>query len=700
MEEGLGPAEIPPDPGGDVVEDEPVDTGRKQGPGPLKSTPPSPGDSSGSESEECLPRGKRRRPSDSGSSGAEGVASQTPLKISKIGEGGMTDASAPSSAPASPTKSMTSETAISVAIPQSAAQVDKGEVGLPPPLAKKDKAHAPAAPKEALKGRKATNAPRNGTQGDYRRRPSQQGSRAPAFVDHPVVIHDLGGGTARFDKLGPWHRSQLLANAIGAVSSIRPLPSGKWLIGCSTEDQQTKLARLEALPGGVPIGARIPRPVVEGVVGPIPMGGEELRLVRKDLESGGHRVAGVTRLNNRKNEPSMAVKISLEATELPEEVWLGATPYCVQAYAAPVRRCTKCQTLGHTKQQCRSRQSRCSRCGKNTHTHDNCDSKELSCVNCNGRHSAAFKGCPEVLIRQRANILRSKKYLPFNVAMQRARADLKPREQEPAPPTSNAVDGCWSRDRVNVTAASLRSGSGPPLSYASVTAGRVDRMGQGTGRGPIPRNKKTDPKPASVSAPGAKKDRTAQAVADLFARLADVTAGTPTGRPISPLPEAGTESAPTRSAGCSGTLGTDAVEEVLHSPKAKRRRVRKKKAGKAGLKTASLQYQLLLEQRKTKILEKKLQEATPAPQREDLRTELNELFDTADVEPQLQQGTGGSQSLDVSLWKLMISLLQTRLTGDCAPLLKDLTALINELTGQGLTGLARSGDKDVSSATR
>ena len=68
-----------------------------------------------------------------------------------------------------------------------------------------------------------------------------------------------------------------------------------------------------------------------------------------------------------------------------------------------------------------------------------------------------------------------------------------------------------------------------------------------------------------------------------------------------------------------------------------------------------LQFQLLLEQRKTKILE--------------------------------------SQSLDVSLWKLMISLLQTRLTGDRAPLLKNLTALINELTGQGLTGLARSGGK-------
>ena len=145
-----------------------------------------------------------------------------------------------------------------------------------------------------------------------------------------------------------------------------------------------------------------------------------------------------------------------------------------------------------------------------------------------------------------------------------------------------------------------------------------------------------------------------------------------------------------RSADCSRTLGTDAVEEVLHSPKAKRRRVHKKKVGKAGLKTVSLQYQLLLEQCKTKILEKKLQEITPAPQREDLRTELNQLFDTAGVEP---QGTGESQSLNTSPWKLMITLLQMRLTRDCAPLLKNLMALINELTSQGLMGLARSGEK-------
>ena len=110
------------------------------------------------------------------------------------------------------------------------------------------------------------------------------------------------------------------------MRSIRPLPSGKWLTGCATEAQQSKLAHLDKLPGRTPIGARIPRP----------MGGDELKLVKQDLEAGGHRVARVVRLNSRKQEPSLAVKISLEATELPTEVWLGATPFTVQAFAAPV----------------------------------------------------------------------------------------------------------------------------------------------------------------------------------------------------------------------------------------------------------------------------------------------------------------------------------------------------------------------------
>ena len=86
-----------------------------------------------------------------------------------------------------------------------------------------------------------------------RRRLFQQGTRTPAFVEYPVVLHDLGRGAARFDKLS----GQLHANAVGAIRSVRPLPSGKWLFGCSSEAQQSKLARLETLPGGVPIEAHM-----------------------------------------------------------------------------------------------------------------------------------------------------------------------------------------------------------------------------------------------------------------------------------------------------------------------------------------------------------------------------------------------------------------------------------------------------------
>ena len=332
-------------------------------------------------------RGKRRLSSDSSNSEGESLDSRTPLKMTRVGEDVMADTA--TTPPASPTDTI---------IPAATSGRDNVGKKSPQPADKPKAAptvqKANPAPKlrqdyPSRKAGKREQQFRSHPDGNSRRKQFQPSTRAPAFVDFPVVIHDLGGGSARFDKLGPWHRSQLLSNAVGAVRSIRPLPSGNWLIGYATEAQQSKLARLDKLPGGTPIGARIPRPVVEGVVGPIPMGGDELTLVKQDLEGGGHRAAGVVRLNNRKQEPSLAIKISLEATELPTEVWLGATPFTVQAFAAPVRRCTKCQTLGHSKQQCRSKQTRCSKCGKGSHSHDQCDAQVFSCVNCNGRHSAA-----------------------------------------------------------------------------------------------------------------------------------------------------------------------------------------------------------------------------------------------------------------------------------------------------------------------
>ena len=63
-------------------------------------------------------------------------------------------------------------------------------------------------------------------------------------------LTDLGGGSARFDKLGPWHRSQLLSFSATRWEQCAPL---------------------------------------DAPLRPIPMGGDELKLVRQDLEAEGHR---------------------------------------------------------------------------------------------------------------------------------------------------------------------------------------------------------------------------------------------------------------------------------------------------------------------------------------------------------------------------------------------------------------------------
>ena len=380
--------------------------------------------------------GKRRLSSDSSNSERESLDSQTLMKMTRVGEDVMADTA--TTPPASPTNTI---------IPAATSGQDNVGKKSPQPADKPKAAPTVQKANPAPKPRQEYPSRKPGKQdqkfqsqpdSNSHRKQFQPSTRAPAFADFLVIIHDFGCGLARFNKLGPWHHSQLLSNAVGAVRSITPLPSGKWLIECATEAQQSKLARLDKLPGGTPMGAWIPRPVVEGVVGPIPMGGDELKLVKQDLEAGGHRVAGVVRLNNRKQEPSLAVKISLEATELPSEVWLSATPFTVQAFAALVRWCTKCQTFGHSKQQCRSKQTRCSKCRKGSHSHEQCNAQVFSCVNCNGHHSAAYKGCPEMQIRQRANLLRSKTYIPYKVAMQRACDELKPKAPPPAQPASAA----------------------------------------------------------------------------------------------------------------------------------------------------------------------------------------------------------------------------------------------------------------------
>ena len=291
----------------------------------------------------------------------------------------------------------------------------------------------------------------------------------PAFVAHPVILTDRPG-PALFSKVGPWRRSEALKASLGSpVASIRELQAGRWLVGCQCDRQQATLARLAVLVGGIHIGCRIPVPTVEGVVSSIPEGDWAIRQVSADLTRDGHRVIEVARIKNYKGEETGLVRIAFEGTELPSEVWIAQSPFSLTPYRAPVRRCTNCQRLGHTKKKCRTRGARCPRCGRADHRDGGPCSETPSCINCCGRHSAAWGGCPEVLVRQRANTLKSQSYIPYSVALKRAREDLFPTR---APATGHEEtrvnpDSCWAQDRAPNP---LTTGTGPAPSYASMAA--------------------------------------------------------------------------------------------------------------------------------------------------------------------------------------------------------------------------------------
>ena len=338
--------------------------------------------------------------------------------------------------------------------------------------------------------------------------PRKKVTGPPAFVEFPVVLQNVPGPVL-FSKLGPWKRTELLSAVCGPVQSIRPIQNGKFLIGCHSEGQQGKLSRCQSLPGGVDIQCRIPVPTVEGVIGPIPLGEWALKQIKADL-----LVAGVFRLKNRKGEPSRAVRVTFEGCTLPTEVWIACTPHQVSAFAGSVRRCTKCQVIGHTKSQCRSRVTRCSRCGAGGHVVEGC-SNTLSCINCNGRHSAAFRQCPEMLVHARADVLRSSSYIPFSVALQRARVELLGGPVLPEPTgrqnSKPQPDRCWAVDRAAAAANPLTTGTRPAPLYATVAARGVGgRKGGGGGpqgrpapeRGQATKQIVPKPKPGNPVPPG------------------------------------------------------------------------------------------------------------------------------------------------------------------------------------------------------
>ena len=251
------------------------------------------------------------------------------------------------------------------------------------------------------------------------RRPAPSAPFLPA--DFPVILEDVSGG---FTALSPWERERLLSRAVPDFrGSLRRLPSGGWLVACADQELQGRVFRLSKLGQGIEVRTRRPRPVVIGVIRGLPVEEGLEGKVKKDLQTQGLPVDRVSRLELAGGEPSRSLRVSFHSQRLPDSVLLGSEEFLVSPFIPPVRRCTRCQALGHTKQRCRRKTGRCSRCGRDGHLGADCVSSDLCCVNCGGAHSAAWAGCPEAMVRRKAGEILSARYMPFMEALRLARED-------------------------------------------------------------------------------------------------------------------------------------------------------------------------------------------------------------------------------------------------------------------------------------
>ena len=274
------------------------------------------------------------------------------------------------------------------------------------------------------------------------------------------MLEDLGTGVASFLDNGP-RTASLFQRTIGPILSQRPLPSGKFLIGCRSRQQQEALLKTKVL-GGVNVACSIPQPTTEGVIRPVPTNIDCQFLVDRST------IKEVRRLTNRDGTRSQAIKITFFSPQLPTSIKLDYQEFVVHAYVPPVRRCSTCNKLGHLKAQCRSTVPVCPRCGSRGHTPDVCPNK-LCCLNCGGPHLAAYQGCPQQRLRLIANRIRSGTFIPYSEALKRAHVEVEDRKKPLQPIAETAPHDPFWREEPAVS----KTFEPPKHSYVDAAGNKV-----------------------------------------------------------------------------------------------------------------------------------------------------------------------------------------------------------------------------------
>lgn len=94
-------------------------------------------------------------------------------------------------------------------------------------------------------------------------------SPPPEFLRFPVIVEDTKSGPATLLGVG-LGRFKVLSAAVGEILSVRGISNNKFLVGCTSAKQQTRLAALTDL-GGIGVNCVVPEATTDGVIKAVPL---------------------------------------------------------------------------------------------------------------------------------------------------------------------------------------------------------------------------------------------------------------------------------------------------------------------------------------------------------------------------------------------------------------------------------------------
>lgn len=192
----------------------------------------------------------------------------------------------------------------------------------------------------------------------------------------------------------PWILSDTIKRAIGKVEQGRQIDDRNFLIETRSEKNFHELQKITSLINGDTVTIT-PHPTLNSVKFVFTcntISTMDLQEIKEHLAA--DKITDIYRFAKKTNGqtiPTNSYVVTMQATQIPEYIFIGMERIKTRVYYPRPMRCNKCLKFGHTTKNCKSVEI-CATCGKLSH--GPCDASP-NCTNCNGNHNSFDKKCPQ-----------------------------------------------------------------------------------------------------------------------------------------------------------------------------------------------------------------------------------------------------------------------------------------------------------------